>query len=378
MLAYLSAQFPLLSETFVWREVRELRRRGHVVHTFGLRGPEHVPAELGDLRDTTRDVYALPAAFAARSQPWQDITLPGESMSLKDRGKLLAQWSAGSRLARVLQAERVTHLHIHFAHAPATVGMYAAMIAGIPFSFTGHANDLFQRRALLKRKLQRASFVSCISEWHRKLYQSIESRDDASYPVIRCGVALNDDEPQARPAEAGLSHPLRVLTVGRLVEKKGIDTLVRGLPQDAHLTIAGDGPMRGELEALAAGKHVTFLGSVSNDRVHQLLRETDVFALPCRVDRNGDKDGIPVVLMEAMAAAVPVVAGDLEAIRELVKHDQTGLLVDGTQPAEVAAAMGRLADPSLRESLGQRGRDRVTQEFSIGVNVDRLEQHFNA
>ncbi|HMO25015.1 MAG TPA: glycosyltransferase family 4 protein, partial [Tepidisphaeraceae bacterium] len=119
---------------------------------------------------------------------------------------------------------------------------------------------------------------------------------------------------------------------------------------------------------------VRFMGAVDNASVRSLLLEHDVFALPCRVDSAGDKDGIPVVLMEAMASGVPVVSGDLEAIRELIQHDQSGLLVDGARVEPTRDALARLAeDPSLRMRLGSAGRQRVIDEFSLETNITRLE-----
>ncbi|MGF1632706.1 MAG: glycosyltransferase family 4 protein [Phycisphaerae bacterium] len=381
-IAYVAGLFPLLSETFVWREVRELRRRGHTVTCVSLREPEYLPEDLADLAEGRIVVYPAlgkPGVGSLRGLP--DALLPGEGMSRNDRAKLLVQAAAGVRLGRQLKAAGVRHIHAHFAHAPATVAMYAAQAAGVPFSFTGHANDLFERRSLLRRKLQRAAFVACISDWHRRLYEEIEPASAGRLRVIRCGV----DTTQFAPVPQERDGPLHLLTVCRLVEKKGVDALLRGAARFGRetgrawkLTIAGTGPLWQDLVAAAhkldVEQHVAFLGAVPNEQVRQLVQEADVFALPCRVDRNGDKDGIPVVLMEAMAAGLPVLAGDLEAIRELVKDGETGLIVDGTDDASVAAAVARLeADPDLRRRLGQAGRGWVEQEFSLKVNVDRLE-----
>jgi glycosyltransferase involved in cell wall biosynthesis len=262
--------------------------------------------------------------------------------------------------------------------------MYAARQLGVPFSFVGHANDLFQRRRLLRTKLRRAAFVSCISEWHRALYQSIEPARDAQYHVIRCGVGTDTYAPRA--TDDATAPTLNVLTVCRLVEKKGVDTLIRALADagtrhrlDWRLTIAGDGPQRDELRQLArsldCGARIEWLGAVDNTRVPALLAAADVFALPCRVDRNGDRDGIPVAMIEAMACGVPVVAGDLPAIRELIRHDDTGLLVDGADAAQTADALGRLASsPTDRRRLGDAGWRWVVAEFSLATNIDRLER----
>ena len=379
-IAYLAGAFPLRSETFVWREVRELRRRGWTVHTFCLRAPaEQTPPELADLSVGTQAVYSdLPQVFLPGVRSAKDAFFPGERTSLRNRVKLPAQSAAGRRLAYELKHRGVKHLHAHFAHAPASVAMYAAEAAGIPFSFTGHANDLFQRRQLLKRKLERASFVACISEWHRDWYRSIYL--DGTYPVIRCGVNVKEYGPPPEPVPGRL----RVLTVGRLVEKKGIDTLVQAVASrpELALTVAGDGPLRARIEELArpAGERVKLLGAVDPQEVTNLLREHDAFALPCRPDANGDRDGIPVALMEAMAAGLPVVSGDLPAIRELIKDGQTGRLVDTSGLTAVShvsdVLSGWAGDPETRFALARNGRGWVEDEFALSVNVGRLESAF--
>lgn len=397
-IAYLAPVFPARSETFVYREVRALRARGWTVATASLAAPEPaVAAELADVAGGTRVVYRGWLATAAAelvAHPLRglgtlatatgDAVAPGERLALKARLKLLAQAAAGLSLARRLRGPGVEHLHCHFAHAPASVGMYAAMQLGIPFSFTGHANDLFQRRVLLRRKLRRAAFVGCISEWHRELYERIEPDSGGKYRILRCGVDVGAWEPRAEGQGAHTDGTLRVLTVCRLVEKKGIDTLVSAvgrLVRDGRrvrLTVAGDGPLQGSLTRLAeaegCGGAVEWLGAVSNERVRGLMASADVFALPCRTDAQGDRDGIPVVLMEAMACGVPVVAGDLPAVRELVGDGATGVLVPGGDAGALAGRLERLEGvPEERARLGAAGRARVISEFALDVNIDRLE-----
>jgi glycosyltransferase involved in cell wall biosynthesis len=398
VIAYIAGEFPLRSETFVYREVRELRRRGRTVVCVTLNPPHDPPPGDDDLVRGRLMVYGFAKASTLKAAMtemgrhplralrtlWKaklDALLPGESMSVRARLKLPMQAVMAIGLARRLRQRGVTHIHAHFAHAPTSIAMYAATQLGQPFSFTGHANDLFHRRALLKRKLGRAKFVGCISAWHRTLYESICGRSRDDYPVIRCGVDTSEFSPKGG---TGAHGPMRVLTVGRLVEKKGMDTLIRALGAlDASatkwsLTIAGDGPQRARLEALVdelkVRDAVRFLGAVDNDTVRGLLTEHEVFALPCRVDSVGDKDGIPVVLMEAMASGLPVVSGDLDAIRELIQHEESGLLVDGTRVEPTRDALARLAaDPALRVRLGSAGRQRVIDEFSLETNVSRLE-----
>jgi glycosyltransferase involved in cell wall biosynthesis len=407
-LVYLAPHFPGLHQTYVQREVRRLRARGWTIQPVGLNvSQDHDDRTVDDLRDGAWTLYergaaALVPGVAAEllahpvrglrtlGMALRDAVAPGEPTAGRERVKAIGQAVVGLALARRLRPLAVRHVHCHFAHAATTVGMYAASQLGVPFSFTGHANDLFQRRCLLRRKLQRAAFVGCISAWHRALYESVEPVPAGKYRMVRCGVEVEAWAP-AETAARGPSEPMRIATVGRLVEKKGIDTLIEALPllearhgRRARLVVAGDGPLRGEWAALATrlgcADRVEWLGDVDNPRIRRLLSaEADVLALPCRTDANGDRDGIPVVLMEAMACGLPVVSGDLPAVRELVADGRTGLLVPGADPTALADALGRLAaDPSLRNRLGAAGRDHVRAEFALDVNIDRLERALRA
>ena len=396
---YVAGLFPALSETFVYREVRELRRRGWDVSAVSLNDVDRTPAGLEDLSASRSVVYGsgrvatalgfgkefVDHPFNVMRTLWIgaiDAIAPGEPTTPKDRLKTFGQAIAGTGMAGRLRDAGTRHVHCHFAHAPTSVGMYTAITLRVPFSFTGHANDLFQRRLLLKRKLERAAFVACISEWHRAFYQSVSPADEADYPIIRCGV----DTTTWTTNDNAVSPVLRVSTVCRLVEKKGVDTLLRAMRQFGdntgrawQLTIAGEGPESAKLVALtnelSIQSHVVFVGPVANEQVRDLLRSTDVFVLPCRADAAGDKDGIPVVLMEAMASGVAVVTGDLPAIAELVDDGKTGFRVDGNNPAAVADAIGKLAmDQYLRADLARAGRARVENEFDLRSNVTRLER----
>lgn len=394
-IAYIAGEFPKRSETFVYREVRELRRRGWTVQTVTLNPSSEEPSNADDLVQNRLMVYDGAwggAMIEGLTHPLRSTATVGRAMldaiacdekiGLKNRLKIIFQAMASLKLARALRQRDVKHIHAHFAHAPATLAMYSAMQLGIPFSFTGHANDLYQRRILLREKLSRAQFVSSISHEHAAMYRGIFSA--GNYPIIRCGVELQNAGPlpQSLPTGEGALRSIAILCVARLVEKKGIDTLLHAAAQlhgDFQIIIAGDGPQRAQLEAIVAEhqlqSRVQLLGAVENDRVKQLMKECDLFALPCRVDTNGDKDGIPVVLMEAMAAGKPVLSGDLPAIRELVIPDQTGLLVEGTALNQVVQSLQRLLDtPALRAQLAQSGQKHVMEEFSLAKNVDQLEE----
>ena len=391
---YLSSFLPKRSETFVYKEVLGLQGRGLDIGVASLYPPEK---DLGEeeldrmaagavtvygsgIGRLLRDAFAFYARHPLRSTAVMTVAkmdaIFASDLKWKDRPKVVFQGLAALALARRLEARSLTpaHIHIHMAHAATTVGMYAAKALGIPFSFTGHAADLFRERCLLEQKLRRAAFVACISEWHRDWYRTLCHRPDAEYPVVRCGVAVPDV-----PVPLRVGPPLTLLGLGRLVPKKGFDVLIKacrilaGEGVALECTIAGDGPELQYLQELAAGLPVKFAGAVANRDVPGLLEGTDIFVLPCQICGDGDRDGIPVVLMEAMAQGICAVSGDLPTIRELIRDNRTGCLVPPGDPDALAACLRRLASSlALRASLAAEGRKRVEEEFSSAKNLDML------
>jgi glycosyltransferase involved in cell wall biosynthesis len=266
----------------------------------------------------------------------------------------------------------VRHVHAHMAHVPATVGLYAARTLRARFSFTGHAADLFVQRAGLRFKLERADFVASISTWHQQFYRGVAGIAEDRLPLVRCSVAIPNDVRDRSNV---------IVTVARLVPKKGVDLLIRAFAAAKlpgwQLRILGDGPERGALEQLvrSAGLEgwVVFEGARPHAFCLEAIARCGMFVLPCRTAGNGDKDGIPVVLMEAMAAARAVIGGDLPTIRELIDDGETGLLVQPDQEKDLILAMRRVAaNGDFAKSLGTKARAFVEREFSDEINLDRL------
>lgn len=380
---YVASRLPELSETFVHREMCGLRARGRRVYGASVRAPRGMvndPAMAEFANDVVviyelRTFARLPIALASRPLLFLGAikdAFQSDHENLAGRLKHLFQAAMGLTLASRLRNRRITRVHAHMAHVPAMVGLYVAQALGARFSFTGHAADLFVQRSALKFKLERASFVSCISEWHQRFYQSIAKMDIARLPLVRCSVAL--------PGEV-CDREREIVTVARLVPKKGIDVLLCAfalcdLP-DWRLRIIGDGPQRKELEVLAntlgIEHRVAFEGARPHSACLSAIAVAGMFVLPCRTSSNGDQDGIPVALMEAMAASRPVICGDLPTIRELVQDGQSGLLVPQGDSAGLAAAIARVAgDDQLADRLGACAKKRVEAEFSDAVNLDRL------
>lgn len=395
---YLSGTLPTRSETFVYREIFALRELGWTIKTASV----HTPGKaLGDqkldrlaqetiaiyarkppriISDISSELIRRPVRTAGTiARALADVCFSNEVRGVR-RLKVVWQCLAALSLANRLRQDNVQHIHSHMAHVPTTIAMYCARQLGIGFSFTGHANDLFPNRTLLTEKLGRAMWVNCISEWHHAFYQSLVQRPATEYPIVRCGV----DTTELQMHRYRPDLVLKVLGVGRLVEKKGFDVLIEAVGDlvtsegiAIRVQIAGSGPqeerLRGLIDALPSGAAVELLGDTPNSRVLELMAESDVFVLPCRVAQSGDRDGIPVVLMEAMALGRCVVTGDLETIRELVVNGQSGLMVRPGDRGDVTEALRRLAaNRELLAGFGQRARERIEEEFDLTLNAKRI------
>lgn len=285
----------------------------------------------------------------------------------------------GARLARSLLCDGCTHLHVHFAHTPAQIAMYASAFSDIPFTITAHANDIFELGLLLREKAQRSRRLVIVSHYNLDYLRSVGVLAD-KLGSVRCGVSFapKPDMPEF-VNKPGVPHRHTVPT-GR---KKGVDdllralVLLRGAPWQVELSIAGDGPLLGELERLVDDLQfrpfVSFLGPLGHASVAGWMHSLDAFVVACKKDANGDMDGIPVVLMEAMSQRVPVMSTRLSGIPELVVHDRTGLLASPADPASLAHELRRLLDrPALRSRLAEAAVLHVEAEFGRDVNLDRL------
>jgi len=388
-IAYLTGQYPQVSLTFVLREIAALRAMGMDVLSCSIRKtPPHLHPGEAEKAEAARTFYVLEAArnplTLLRAQAYM-LQRPGaylRTLRLAWRCRTPG-WKAALYqiffflealiLARHLEAQRVTHLHNHFASGSATVAMLVHELTGIPFSFTLHGPaDLFEHwRWRLDEKVARAAFVATISHFARS--QLMYFSDPAHWSKIRivhCGVhpALYAAAPDK---EADAQAPLRLLFVGRLAPVKGVRVLLEALEHlpDLSLDIVGDGVDRAGLEAAARplGARVRFLGYKSQSDVAALLQAADILVLPSFAE------GVPVVLMEALASARPVVATQVAGVGELVQDGETGFMVPAGDVAGLVARIRQLADdPDLRAAMGAAGRARVTAEFDITREAARM------
>jgi colanic acid/amylovoran biosynthesis glycosyltransferase len=394
-ICYLAPEIPSLSATFVYEELLALERRGYSITPISVRHPVSLAKEQGELASRVLYLYDRPICsivFPGLVALWAFGRAGVSALRMLiadviDCGifrvrcwKLLFQFFAAMKLAKVLRKENISHLHVHFADVPAQVAMYASAMSGVPFTVMAHANDIFQGGLLLREKAARAVKMLTISEFNRA-YLKQQGVPADKLEVVRCGVSF--DSPTVSPSFDQRTH-YRIGTLGRFVEKKGIDVLIKALgalvqepSYSVELAIGGDGPLRDELTDLVTTMGISdivhFEGNLAHHQVSEWMRSLDVFVLACKQDINGDMDGIPVVLMEAMSQYIPVVATRLSGIPELVIHEQTGLLALPDNPGDLMLQIKRLLDsPQLRERLSKQGACHVKEEFGQDVNLDRL------
>jgi glycosyltransferase involved in cell wall biosynthesis len=260
----------------------------------------------------------------------------------------------------------------------------AGQLSGIPFSFCAHAHDLYPPDGALQEKLAAAAFVRTISQANRQFMAAQAPESAAKIVKIACGASLTGAPPRHRTA----GPPYRLLALSRLVEKKGFPVLLaacrllaaQGL--DFHLTLAGEGPQRrllgGLVQEYGLGERVTMPGFVPHSQVPALLSGADLFVMPCIIDAKGDRDGLPVVILEALAHAVPVVATPVNGIPEAVRPGETGWLAPPGDPAALAQAIREaLADPAEASRRARAGQELVGREFDSRRNYGRLKSYFD-
>jgi glycosyltransferase involved in cell wall biosynthesis len=299
----------------------------------------------------------------------------------------LAIFAKVAHAARRMEADGVTHVHCHFANHPALAGFVIHRLTGIPYSFTAHGSDLHKDRRMLTRKVEEAAFVATISDYNRRLIlEECGERLAEKVVVVHCGV----DTAVFQPRMAGIrpARPFTIVCVGTLHEVKGQTHLVEacrllaaaGFDFVCHLVGGGPDHRRLERQIAEAGldRRAVLEGNLRRAEIATLLGDADVLAAPSVPTRSGKREGIPVVLMEALSSGIPVVASRLSGIPELVEDGVTGLLVPPGDPQSLADALRRLrADPALCRRLGGAGREKVRREFDVHLNAAALASRFS-
>ena len=397
-------RYPRYSETFVVREILAHEEAGLPIEIFALRpsNDRHFQDLIARVRAPVNYLYLpaeglvaedLASATLTMSYFWRALAeasavLPGLFAALKEaRAEEPRHVYQAVLLAQEVHRKGIQHLHSPFASDAATVTRYAARFAGVSYSFTARAKDIFHEDVNhddLRRKLRDAVGVVTVSNYHleylRQTYGTLADRVQRIYN----GLDLDEfsyREPSNRPAI--------VLGIGRLVEKKGFEDLVeacailRNQGRQFHCRIIGSGPLRDALQTriarLALSECVKLVGPRPQSEVIQEIQNAAVLAVPCIVGEDGDRDGLPNVIQEALALGTPVISTDVTGIPEVVRDGDTGLQVPQRDPLALASAIGRLlGDAHLSMRLAANARRLMEAEFNIHRNTERRRTIFAA
>lgn len=412
-MAYVVVMYPRVSHTFVQNEVWALRRHGVDVTTFSVRRADSANIlSRRDESDAQSTVSILPLSgrtFIQRHilpiarHPVAFFKTAKQAMANAPKGIRAKLWSCFYLMEALAvwseaRAKGIRHLHAHFANVASDVALLAAAFGNRTedskrrrsntwgsgegsrewtWSFTMHGPAEFNdvERFNLRYKANSADAIACISEFCKNKMSALANAESASrMQVVHCGIDL-DRFPFIERTHG--TEPLRVLCVGRLVAVKAQNVLIDAVAKlvhegvDIELILVGDGPMRGELEAqvqaLAIMHNVTFTGNVGQDGIRDIYRNVDIFALPSY------SEGLPVVLMEAMASGLPVVTTAIAGIPEMVRHGESGLIVQPGDIESLSSAIRTLAlDPSLRLAYGANGRKVIEQSFDVDQTSKQL------
>ncbi len=397
-IAYMMSRFPKITETFILFEMREIERQGHQVDVYPLQ------------RERTSVIHAEAEAYVKRAffTPWISAPIIGAHLYFLRHSALLyfktffrvLKANFGSRRyfmgavlffpkivyqARLMQRRGVDHIHAHFASHPAMAAWVIHQLTGIPYSFTAHGSDLHRDQQMLREKVADAKAVVTISRYNREMILEIcGMRYEPTVHIVHCGIDPQDfkENPFPTPFENG-NGPFRIACIGTLHEVKGQRYLLEACRElkkegiDFQCHLVGDGPdqrmLQERLLQMGLEQHVRFEGRRTSKEIQKLLQQTDVLVAPSVPTRCGRREGIPVVLMEAMGSGVAVIASDLSGIPELVIDGRTGILTPPGDSGSIARALLRMYyDQPLRQSLAEAGREKVLSEFNLPGNVRLL------
>ena len=388
--AYLFERFPSFGQTFCYREVAELERQGTKVHVFSIRRPVNEPPQDWDKQIVDR-VHYLPEEKALLAEV--DTALRQKPLSGAPR-TTIQQWGRQSDFLRLYQAIYVgtrlrenglSHLHAHFAGMAARTAYWIKEFFGIRFSFTGHANDIFAPRDFvvsLTKLMESAASIVTVSDYAADFLKSSFPKEAGRIHRVYNGVDLT----RFRPADFASESPT-IISIGRLIEKKGFADLIRacallaGRQRSFVCDIIGEGPLEETLRAQIAGAGldgvVRLVGPQTQAQIAERLAHATIFVLPCTREEGGGMDNLPTVVMEAMAAGLPVISTPLAGVPEMVEARVSGELVPEHDPAALSVTIERLLDdPERMRRLGARGRDLAQEKFSIQESVRQLRNLF--
>ena len=424
--AFIMSRFPKLTETFILFEMKTLEDLGVAIEVFPLlraRNTGTHPEGAGILKKLF-ELMRAPAAETVMHDAAKPFVRRAHFAPFMNMAILLAQFSFGFRkplayvsvfwslirfnwgslnfllgtlstfpkcvyFAKLMEQEQITHIHAHFANHPAAAAYVIHKLTGIPYSFTAHGADFQVDQHMLKEKVSSAKHVVTISNYNKHFFVELcgESFSE-KIKVVRCGV----DTIVFQAGDSGATPDataLKIVCTGTFYEVKGHRYLIEACSilqkagTEFECSLIGTGPIEDELKSLVhnAGLdgRVLFVGRKTRDEVAEMLQNSDILVAPSIPTKSGRREGIPVVLMEAMACEVPVVASRISGIPELVDHEENGILVPPANPEVLANAIQFLIDtPGARRQYGIAARRKILREYDLEHNAKRLSELFSS
>jgi glycosyltransferase involved in cell wall biosynthesis len=401
--AFVLKGYPRLSETFIAQEILALEQRGLPVQIISLRHPTDTHRH--PIHDEIKaSIRYLPEYL--HNEPWRVFKawlrarkLPGYQQAVRTWKPDLGRDFSRNRIRRFGQAcvlatelpHSVKQLHAHFLHTPASVARYAAKMLELPWSCSAHAKDIYTSPEWeLREKLADCAWLVTCTQANTQFLRDLAPSDNIVSRVYH-GLDFTrfPSPPAGEDTNDGTSAdvPVVILSVGRAVEKKGFGALLRALaslPADLHWRFIhiGGGALMKNLKTLSdelgIASRIEWRGALPQDQVLQAYGQAHIFVLNSRIADDGDRDGLPNVLMEAQSQALACIATQVSAIPELIVDGETGILVPPDDEAALGLALTRMIrDPAMRQTLSRAGEDRVRQSFSLDSGIDDLAQRFN-
>ncbi|MCO5142232.1 MAG: glycosyltransferase [Oligoflexia bacterium] len=394
--------YPRLSETFIAQEMQLLEERGFSLVIYSMRAARDKVLHPVHKKIKARVKYLPEDVFPLLEIPYKNfrtfLKFPiGYLSALKHAIYYSIVRKSDSPIKRLLQAgwlldeekigkgDEISHLHSHFIHTPTEMTMYLKIISGVTYSISAHAKDIYTiTEAEIRERVENAEFLmTCTHFNYEKIKSIVGGAHKFKVNEVYHGVNLHTFEPEPKVDKSDL--PKRLITVARLVEKKGYDTVFEAIKilKDEGINleyeIFGDGELRENLKELAANlgiaKGIRFHGAVSQNEVIKAYNFGGIFVLGSRLTSNGDRDGIPNSMAEAMSMQLPVVATNISGIPELLEHERTGLLVESNDASSMALAIKRLIEqPDFAYALGIAAREKVQKCFDANMCISSCEK----
>ncbi len=388
-IGYVVKRYPRYSETFIVNEILAHEAAGERIVIFSMLPP--VDTHFQDVISKVRaPVYYLPFEGPKASDIWNAVQAVEGMADVNEviraaSGEVVRDLNQALALARLVKSHGITHLHAHFASSATSIARMASRFTGVPYTFTAHAKDIFHEsveKEDLRRKISEAAGVVTVSDFN--VAHLTSEFPDLAAKVHRIYNGLDFGRFPYAPAE---QPARRVISVGRLVEKKGFPVLVqacailakRGVDFDCRIVGNGEeeAKLRDQIKTLGLSDVVELAGPRPQAVIAAEIQQCAVFAAPCIVGDDGNRDGLPTVLLESMALGTPCISTDVTGIPEVIRHNDTGLIVAQNDPAALADAIERLLDDATtRRRLAVAARELIDREFNVHINAARQRELF--